>query len=84
MDIYLSQLSGAVNEEELRRLFGVFGRVTSVTVVRDRVTHAPTGFAIVQMPDTKEAEMATASMNHKILKGQAVVVNKNRPHFEHH
>lgn len=84
MDIYVSQLSTAVNEEELRKLFGVFGRVSSVTVVRDRVTRAPTGFAIVDMPDANKAEMAIAGLNHKVLKGQAVAVSKRRPHSEHH
>lgn len=84
MDIYISQLSGEVHEEEVRKLFGVFGRVTSVTIVRDRVTHQPNGFAIVDMPDADKAEMAIAGLNHKVLKGQAVVVSKRRPHSEHH
>jgi RNA recognition motif-containing protein len=84
MEIYLSQLRDSVTEDELRKLFAVFGLVTSVSLVRNRATKALTGCAIVEMPDATRAGLAITNLNHKVIKGQAIVVSKKRPRSEKH
>lgn len=79
MNLYLTNLSPTVTEADLYRLFGRFGRVESVSVVRDLQTSRPKGTAIVEMADAQEAEAAMASVHGKQLKAQQVGVSKSRP-----
>jgi hypothetical protein len=39
---------------------------------------------MVEVPDAARAELAIANLNHKVIKGQAVVVSRKRPHSDHH
>jgi RNA recognition motif-containing protein len=41
MNIYIGNLSEEVEEEDLRKMFGILGRVRSTTIVRDRRTRKP-------------------------------------------
>ncbi len=56
--LYVGNLPYTVTEEELRNLFGQHGEVRSVTVVMDRDTGRPRGFAFVEMEDGQAAMQA--------------------------
>lgn len=84
LDIYMGHLSEEVEEAELRNRLGIFGRVRSTSIVRDRITNKPTGSGAVEMPEPDEAGKAIASRNGKMLKGQDVVGTKSHPHPQHH
>jgi RNA recognition motif-containing protein len=82
MNIQIGNLSEEVVEEDLRKMFGILGRVRSTTIVRDRRTEKPKGFAVVEMPSSDEAGKAMASLNGRLLKGPEVVVSRSHP--QHH
>jgi len=78
--LYIGNLSFSVTEENIRTEFANLGIHTdSITVVRDRDTGQPRGFAFVEIGDAVAAEKAIASLNGKDLLGRALVVNEARP-----
>ena len=78
MNMYVSNLSFQVTDEELRTLFGKFGEVTSTKVIMDRETGRSRGFAFVEMPD-KAGEEAMKELDGKQLDGRAISVSKAKP-----
>jgi len=78
-NIFVGNLSYDVTENELHSAFSEFGAVEKVSVVRDRETGQPRGFAFVEMTNADEAANAMAAMNGRELKGRALNVNEARP-----
>ena len=54
-NIYVGNLSYNATEDDLRQAFSQFGDVSSVSVIKDRETGRPRGFAFVEMPDSGQA-----------------------------
>lgn len=82
MRIYIGNLGYDVTEEELRQLFSAHGQVESVSMIRDRDTNRPKGFAFVEMPSTAEAQAAIQTLNEKELHERTLRVNEARPREE--
>jgi translation initiation factor 3 subunit G len=61
----VTNISGDTQENDLRELFGVFGRVARVFVGRDRDTGAGKGFAFVSFEDKAVAQRAMEKVNGK-------------------
>ncbi len=79
MKMYVGNLSRDLSEDEVRSEFEAFGRVDSVTLIKDKFSGMPKGFGFVEMPVRSEAEAAVAALNDKELKGRKIVVNEARP-----
>ncbi|MBI4558268.1 MAG: RNA-binding protein [Candidatus Hydrogenedentes bacterium] len=79
MNIYVGSLSTSTTEDELRRAFEAFGRVDSVTIIRDKFTGDSRGFAFVEMPAKAEAVAAISGLNGQDLGGRTLNVNEARP-----
>jgi len=79
MKIYVGNLSYEVTEEDLRQEFASFGEVTSVSVITDRYSGRPKGFAFVEMSSVSEGQAAITGLNGKTLKERTLVVNTARP-----
>jgi len=79
MNIYVGNLSYEVTEEELRQEFTAFGKVESISIVTDRYSGRPRGFAFVEMPSVSEGQAAITGLNGKTLKDRTLVVNAARP-----
>lgn len=79
MKIYVGSLSYDVTEEELRKEFLVFGKVESVSIINDKYSGRPKGFAFVEMPLVPEGQAAIAGLNGKMLKDRTLIVNAARP-----
>ncbi len=79
MNIYVGNLSREVTEEELRKEFVAFGRVTSVVIIKDRDNGRPRGFGFVDMPSKSEGQAAITGLNGKAVKGKTLTVNEARP-----
>lgn len=62
MKIYVGNLSRDVTEGELRQEFEVFGKVDSVTIMKDRYSGQPRGFGFVEMPTKAESQAAIAGL----------------------
>ena len=79
MNIYVGNLSYDAAEEDVRNAFAAFGQISSVAVIKDRMTGRSKGFGFVEMPDSAQAQAAIAGLNGKDLKGRAMNINEARP-----
>lgn len=79
MKIYVGNLSYDVTEEELRQEFKAFGEVESVSIITDKYSGRPKGFAFVEMPTVSEGQAAIAELNGKVVKERTMNVNEARP-----
>jgi len=82
MNIYVGNLSRDVTEEDLRESFEAFGKVESVTLIKDKFSGESRGFGFVEMPAKAEAQSAIAGLNGKELKGRPLNVSEARPRPE--
>ncbi len=78
-NIYVGNLSYNATEDDLRQVFGRFGEVSAVSVIKDRDTGRPRGFAFVEMPDAGQAAAAIEGINNTEIAGRSVTVNEARP-----
>lgn len=78
INIFVGNLDFSVTEGQLRTAFGVHGVVETVTVVMDRDTGQPRGFAFVEMPNDKEAEQAISALDGSQLNARVLRVNEAR------
>lgn len=77
--LYVGNLPYDTDEEELRRLFESDGRsVSQVSIITDRDTGRPRGFAFVEMTSQKDAEAAVSALNGQEFGGRSLVVNEAR------
>ena len=77
--IYVGNLAHEATEDDLRKVFGEFGPVSNVSIIMDRETGRPRGFAFVEMPDGNQAAEAIKGLNLKEIGGRAITVNEARP-----
>ncbi len=80
--LYVGNLSYSTTEEELRELFGQAGQVKDASLVLDRETRRPRGFAFVEMTTQEEAEKAIQMFNNHELDGRRLTVDMARPREE--
>ena len=78
MKIYISNISSEVTEEDIRKAFEVFGKVDSVSVVRDESTGESTECAFVEMPSDREASAAISGLSESKLNRRTIQVNQAR------
>jgi RNA recognition motif-containing protein len=79
MNIYVGNLSYDMTEEDLRKEFEAFGKVDSVSIIKDKFTDKSRGFAFVEMASSEEGKAAVAAINGKDVKGRALNVSEARP-----
>ena len=77
----VTNISEDTQENDLRELFGVFGRVARVYVGRDRETGAGKGFAFVSFEDKTVAQKAMEKVNGKGYDSLILSVQWSREHF---
>ena len=84
MNIYVGNLSFEMSEDDLRQAFEPFGRVTSVSIIRDKYSGQSRGFGFVEMAAKSEGQSAIDGLKGKELKGRALNVNEARPRTDDH
>jgi cold-inducible RNA-binding protein len=77
--IYVGNMSYDTTESGLRELFSTHGEVTSVSVITDRDTGRPRGFAFIEMASDTAATAAIAALDGQTIDGRALKVNEARP-----
>jgi len=82
MKIYVGNLSYDVTSEDLQQEFAAFGAVETVSLITDRDSGRPKGFAFVDMPTIAEAQAAINKLNGKMLKDRTMTVSAARPRTE--
>jgi RNA recognition motif-containing protein len=77
--LYIGNLPYSVTEAALRELFAPLGEVSSVSIITDRITGQPKGFAFIEMADEAAAKQAISQINGKTLENRAITVAEARP-----
>lgn len=79
MNIYVSNLSFSVQDEDLKGFFSPYGEVSSAKVITDKFTGQSKGFGFVEMPDTAAAQKAIAELDNGSVEGRNIRVMEARP-----
>ncbi|MHC4137262.1 MAG: RNA recognition motif domain-containing protein [Planctomycetota bacterium] len=75
--LFVGNLPYTVTEERLREMFEGDGRsVSRITIVTDRDTGRPRGFAFVEMASSEDAQAAVGALNGLDLEGRALRVDE--------
>ena len=82
MNIYVSNLSFAVQDEDLREFFAEYGEVSSAKVIMDKYTNRSKGFGFVEMSDDAAAQKAIAELDGGMVDGRAIKVMVAKPKEE--
>jgi len=79
--IYVGNLNYRTTAEGLEGLFSHYGEVAAVTIVSDRETQQPRGFAFVEMATPEGAAQAITELDGKEFEGRRLRVNEavNKP-----
>ena len=80
--LYIGNLPYSVTETALRELFTQAGEVSSVSIITDRDTGQPRGFAFVEMASDAAAAQAISQINGKSLGERSITVAEARPQRE--
>ncbi len=75
--LYVGNLSFDTSSDDLLKLFGEYGTVTSAQVVMDRDTGRSRGFAFVEM--SSGAEAAIQALHMREFQGRNLTVNEAKP-----
>ena len=82
MNIYVSNLSFNVQDDDLRGFFEEYGEVTSARVVMDKMTQRSRGFGFVEMSDDAAAQKAIAELDGASVEGRNIRVTVAKPREE--
>src|ERR1700741_2878077 len=82
MNIYVSNLSFNVKDEDLREFFSPYGEVTSAKVIMDRMTNQSRGFGFIEMSDETASRKAIAELDGSTVENRTIKVNEARPKEE--
>ena len=79
MNIYVSNLSYNVQDEDLREFFTEYGEVSSAKVITDKFTGKSRGFGFVEMPDDEAARKAISELDNGVVEGRTIKVMEAKP-----
>lgn len=82
MNIYISNLSFKVEDEDLRSYFEDYGEVSSAKVITDKFTQRSRGFGFVEMPDEEAARKAISELDGASVDGREIRVAEAKPREE--
>jgi RNA recognition motif-containing protein len=82
MNIFISNLSFRVNDEDLKQLFEEYGEIASAKVITDRYTGKSRGFGFVEMNSDDEAKKAIEELDKAEYDGKVITVSIAKPKTE--
>ena len=80
--LYMGNLSFDVTEHDLRDMLSPYGPVNEISVVMDKLTGRPRGFAFATMQTPEGLQSAILALNGKDWNGRALTVSEARPRAE--
>ena len=66
-NLYVGNMEATTTEQDLRTAFAVYGPVDVVSIITDRTTGLPRGFAFVEMAAEKDANEAVLALNGSLM-----------------
>src|SRR5436190_7593269 len=79
MKLYVGNISFDTTQQDLEKLFGEIGTVTSTNLIEDRETGRSRGFGFVEMSSQEEGQNAISELNGKEVDGRELKVNEAKP-----
>lgn len=79
MNIYVSNLSFNIQDEDLKGFFSPYGEVTSAKVIMDKFTGKSKGFGFVEMSDDTAAKQAITELDGGTVDSRTIKVMEARP-----
>ena len=79
MNIYVSNLSFNIQDEDLREFCAPYGEVTSAKIINDRETGRSRGFGFVEMSDDAASKKAITELNDATVDGRTIKVMEAKP-----
>jgi RNA recognition motif-containing protein len=79
MNIYVSNLSFNVQDEDLKEFFAPYGEVTSAKIINDRETGTSRGFGFVEMSDDAASKKAIQELDGATVEGRTIKVMEAKP-----
>lgn len=73
--LFVSNFPFATTEAELRSLFEEQCPLTGIRIITDRQTGRSRGFAFIEVPSEKDADLAIEALNDSMLGGRRLVVS---------
>ena len=82
MNIYVSNLSFSVQDQDLRDFFTPYGEVSSAKIIMDKATSRSRGFGFVEMSDDEGSKKAIAGLDGSTVEGRTIKVTEARQREE--
>jgi RNA recognition motif-containing protein len=82
MNIYVSNLSFNVQDEDLKEFFAEYGEVSSAKIIMDKFTNKSRGFGFVEMPNDEAGQKAIKELDGAHVEGRAITVTIAKPREE--
>ncbi len=79
MNIYISNLSFRIEDNDLKELFSEYGEIQSAKVIIDKFSGRSKGFGFVEMPNDDAAKKAIEELNQVEYDGKVINVSEARP-----
>ena len=79
MNIYVSNLSFNIQDEDLRAFFTPYGEVSSAKIIMDRESGQSRGFGFVEMSDDVASKKAITELNESTVDGRTIKVMEAKP-----
>ncbi|HVG41790.1 MAG TPA: RNA-binding protein [Chitinophagaceae bacterium] len=79
MNIYVSNLSFNIQDEDLKEFFTPYGEVSSAKVIMDRETNQSRGFGFVEMSDDSAAKKAISELDGASIDNRSIKVMEAKP-----
>jgi RNA recognition motif-containing protein len=82
MNIFISNLSFRINDDDLKQLFEEYGEITSAKVITDKYSGKSRGFGFVEMSDDDSAKKAIEELDKAEYDGKVIAVSIAKPKTE--
>lgn len=77
--LYIGNLPHSATQESLDEVFGKFGEVSSVNLVKDRDSGQSKGFAFIEMVQDDDADKAIHDLDGTTMDEREIKVNQAKP-----
>jgi RNA recognition motif-containing protein len=79
MNIQITNLNTAVDNDGLKKLFSPYGEVKSAEVIKDVFTETSRGFGFVEIEDSTAAQKAIDQLNDTVFEKLTIMVKEAKP-----
>ncbi|MDD2482918.1 MAG: RNA-binding protein [Candidatus Shapirobacteria bacterium] len=80
--LFIGNLPFAINQDQLREIFAVYGSVASVNIVIDKFSGRSKGFGFVEFEKDEDAAKAIEGLNNSEQMGRNIAVKEAIPRPE--